>query len=512
MRPWGASAARGREAGVETLVRDLESTGPLPPERVVVENGAASPVAPAWPSRGLPRGLWHTLEGKHWSQLRLACDTLMLSAASIGAVVVGPAPDSARLLVLYPPLTLLLLAARGRYRRRLREVLLDSVAPGFGAISIGTMTIFMLALFGGGQREEISLLIAHVWVASLVLVTAAGMGLTFAHYVARKRRKVFSPTLIVGSDEGGVEIARQLERHPEYGLKPVGFLAAVPARLPAGVPPLLGEIDDLPAVAEEHGIRHVIVGFPEASASELLKLTERCDSLGMEITVVPRLVAAITRQTHVEYLGTIPLLNLREIDLSGWQFAAKHAIDRALAVLALTVVSPLMLVIAIAVRLSSPGPILFSQPRAGRDGQVFPLLKFRTMLVSEGETFDLPEGLAPGGVEGTDRRTRVGRLLRRTSLDELPQLINVLRGEMSVVGPRPERPEYAELFRRDVERYHERHRVKAGITGWAQVHGMRGQTPVSDRVELDNYYIEHWSLGLDMRILLLTVPALFKGS
>src|SRR4029079_18026307 len=115
---------------------------------------------------------------------------------------------------------------------------------------------------------------------------------------------------------------------------------------------------------------------------------------------------------------------------------------------ALAVVSPLMLVIAIAVRLTSRGPILFSQPRAGRDGHVFPLLKFRTMLVAEGERFDLPEGLAPGGVEGTDRRTRVGRLLRRTSLDELPQLINVLRGEMSIVGPRPERPEYAELFRR----------------------------------------------------------------
>ena len=436
----------------------------------------------------------------------------MLTLASIGAVAIGPAPDSAWLLALYPPLTLMLLSARGRYRRRLREVLLDSIAPGFGAISIGTMTIFMTALITGGEREDTALLIAHTWIVSLVSVTSAGLLLTYAHYVARKHRKVFSPTLIVGSDDGSVEIARKLERHPEYGLQVAGFLAEAPAQLPRDAPPVLGQIDDLPEVVEQWRILHVVVGFPEASAEQLLTLTKRCESLGIEMTVVPRLIAAINRQTQLEYLGTIPLLNLREIDLKGWQFAAKHAIDRVLSALLLLALSPLMLLIALAVRLSSRGPALFSQPRAGRDGQVFPLLKFRTMVEAEEEPFDLPVGLAPGGVEGTDRRTRVGRLLRRTSLDELPQLINVLRGEMSLVGPRPERPEYAELFRRDVERYHERHRVKAGITGWAQVHGMRGRTSVSDRVELDNFYIEHWSLALDVKVVLLTLPALLKGS
>ena len=120
--------------------------------------------------------------------------------------------------------------------------------------------------------------------------------------------------------------------------------------------------------------------------------------------------------------------------------------------------------------------------------------------------------MAPGGVEGVDRRTRIGRLLRRTSLDELPQLLNVVRGEMSLVGPRPERPEFAELFQRDIERYADRHRVRAGITGWAQVHGLRGQTPLVDRVEFDNFYIEHWSLSLDLKIMLLTIPALLRGS
>jgi lipopolysaccharide/colanic/teichoic acid biosynthesis glycosyltransferase len=170
--------------------------------------------------------------------------------------------------------------------------------------------------------------------------------------------------------------------------------------------------------------------------------------------------------------------------------------------------------IALAVRLSSPGPVLFRQRRIGRDGREFDLLKFRTMVAGDpaDDEFAVPAGLAPGGVEGTDRRTRVGRVLRRTSLDELPQLFNVIRGEMSLVGPRPERPEFAELFRERFEHYHDRHRVRSGITGWAQVNGHRGQTPLAERVEFDNFYIEHWSLRLDLKIVLLTLPALLKGS
>src|ERR1019366_8589020 len=177
---------------------------------------------------------------------------------------------------------------------------------------------------------------------------------------------------------------------------------------------------------------------------------------------------------------------------------------------------------AIAVRLSSPGPALFSQRRVGRDGKVFDFYKFRSMRVApekDGEDEDtsaldflLAGDIAPGGVEGEDRRTAVGRFLRGTSLDELPQLFNVLRGDMSLVGPRPERPEFVELFRHDILRYGDRHRVKSGITGWAQVHGLRGQTSLAERVESDNYYIAHWSLGLDLKILALTVVALFRNA
>ncbi len=186
--------------------------------------------------------------------------------------------------------------------------------------------------------------------------------------------------------------------------------------------------------------------------------------------------------------------------------------------------SPVFLCVAAAVRLSSGGPAFFRQRRVGRDGKVFTFYKFRSMrLLANGEADDLGEDssaldfllagdVAPGGVEGKDRRTPVGRFLRRTSLDELPQLINVLRGDMSLVGPRPERPEFVELFRQDILRYGDRHRVKSGITGWAQVHGLRGQTSLAERVEWDNYYIAHWSLPLDLKILAMTLVSLFRNA
>ncbi len=189
--------------------------------------------------------------------------------------------------------------------------------------------------------------------------------------------------------------------------------------------------------------------------------------------------------------------------------------------------SPVIALAALAVRASSPGPVLFRQRRVGRDGTEFALYKFRSMrfdslpaaqpmgtMVGAADVEGLlPLDTAPGGVEdGEDRRTLVGRILRRTSIDELPQLFNVLRGEMSLIGPRPERPEFVELFGRDIARYGDRHRVKSGITGWAQVHGLRGQTSLAERVEWDNYYIAHWSLALDFKIALLTLIALFRNA
>jgi exopolysaccharide biosynthesis polyprenyl glycosylphosphotransferase len=221
-----------------------------------------------------------------------------------------------------------------------------------------------------------------------------------------------------------------------------------------------------------------------------------------------------------ETLGGLPLLTFHTVNRKGWEFGVKHALDKVIAALALVLLSPLMAGIALAVRLTSPGPILYRQRRVGRDGQIFDLYKFRSMhwqpepgtRTDDGTAEELVRtDVGPGGIEGDKRYTSIGTTLRKSSLDELPQFINVLKGDMSVIGPRPERPEFVELFGREITGYHERHQVKAGITGWAQVHGLRGATSLVDRTEWDNYYIRHWSLGLDLKILVLTVVALLRS-
>jgi exopolysaccharide biosynthesis polyprenyl glycosylphosphotransferase len=243
----------------------------------------------------------------------------------------------------------------------------------------------------------------------------------------------------------------------------------------------------------------------------LVQKVKESQELGIEVSLVPRLYEAINDRVIVDHIGGLPLLSLRRTNPRGWQFAVKHAFDRAFALIALVVMAPVMIAIAIMVRATSPGGVLFRQRRVGRDGREFELLKFRTMLDADSTGgFNLPEGCAPGGIEGEDRRTWIGRWLRDTSLDELPQLINVLRGDMSIVGPRPERPEFVELFDLEIDHYVDRRRVKSGITGWAQVNGLRGQTSIADRVEWDNYYIDNWSLWLDLRIMLLTLAEMAR--
>jgi exopolysaccharide biosynthesis polyprenyl glycosylphosphotransferase len=240
----------------------------------------------------------------------------------------------------------------------------------------------------------------------------------------------------------------------------------------------------------------------------------------MKVTVVPRMFDTINNRARYDTLNGLPVQSFATVNPRGIQFAVKHALDRILALLLLIILSPLMIAIAIAIKLTSPGPALFTQERIGRNGRAFKFLKYRTMQttthpqseIPHPPLFQPPNETAPGGIEGTDRRTTIGRFLRKTSLDELPQLLNVLRGDMSLVGPRPERPGYVAIFKHNIERYDERHRVKPGITGWAQINGLRGQTSLPERIELDSYYIAHWSLTLDLKILTLTPLALLRNA
>jgi lipopolysaccharide/colanic/teichoic acid biosynthesis glycosyltransferase len=259
------------------------------------------------------------------------------------------------------------------------------------------------------------------------------------------------------------------------------------------------------------GARHVILAFSSERDHRLVEIVNLCRELGVEVLVVPRLYESVNGRASLDFIGGLPLFSLGAIDPKGWQFACKHVMDRVLALLGLIALAPVLAAIALVVKLSSPGPVIFRQRRVGRDGRDFDVLKFRTMRqMTDALGFMPPPGVAPGGVEGVDRRTSVGKWLRSTSLDELPQLFNVLKGEMSIVGPRPERPEYAEQFSRVVHGYTYRHRVKSGITGWAQVNGLRGQTSIDDRVEWDNHYIENWTPMLDLRTIVLTVAEVLR--
>ena len=337
--------------------------------------------------------------------------------------------------------------------------------------------------------------------------------------IARSRARVAGlsgrAALIVGAGEIGVQLERRMRERPHLGLIPVGFLDDDPVP-PEGLQPrtpVIGTTDDLEEVAERTGAEHVIIAFSSTPDSKVLALVSRCQRLGLEVSLVPRLFEVINERQETEHVGALPIVRVRPTDPSSAAFAIKHTVSRTIAALLLLVAGPVMLVIAAAVKLTSPGPVLFRQTRVGRDGKVFDMYKFRSMREPE-EPVEvariLAPGSAPGGVEGVDRRTPIGTFMRRTSLDELPQLLNVLLGHMDLVGPRPERPDLVELLAPTVRRYDDRHRVKSGMTGWAQINGLRGQTSLSERIEWDNWYIQNWSLWLDFKILVWTPLAVLR--
>jgi exopolysaccharide biosynthesis polyprenyl glycosylphosphotransferase len=473
----------------------------------------SAPDVPVLLPRHETSGLRRTIQ---WRFLRPLIDAAGLSGALLLALrwPHEPVPiGEGWPLLLFPPLVMLLLLIRGMYERRLRPTILDGVVPIAGSVSIAAMFVVVLQVYAAGATGTVSSVAAHLWATAMLGVGGARVGLLGLQRMARSRGLDGAPTLIVGAGNVGMRLARRLEASPEYGLTPVGFLDANPLQgdeIP-GIP-VLGSPDELDWVAQLTGAEHVVIAFSSEPDERLVDLVRRCEALGLEVSLVPRLFESLNHRATYEPLGGTPLMGLRSVHPKGWQFAVKHAFDRFGAALLVLLFAPLMAAIALAVRISSPGPIVFRQRRVGRDGTVFDLFKFRSMRLPDpaAEGFRPGADSAPGGVEGTDRRTLIGRFLRRTSLDELPQFFNVLLGEMSLVGPRPERPEFVELFETDIRRYGDRHRVKSGVTGWAQVHGLRGQTSLSDRVEWDNYYIEHWTLGLDFKILAMTMLVVLR--
>lgn len=473
---------------------------------------------PASVSRSLASRL---LDGRGWTLVSLGSDAaflaLAMAAAAYGAPAWADAGDG-RLLVALPFLVVPFLVLRGVYGRKLQTEILTNIAHVAAATSLAVL-LLLAATALLGQSDESAPLLARAYVFATVYLVGAHTVLALIQRRARRAGIVGKPTLIVGAGQIASQVERRLEQNPELGLRPVGYLDADPPPeelVPYRRAPVLGAPESLAEVAEATGARHVILAFLSARDHDLLPLIRESEARGIEVSVVPRLFDSMSVRVYHQRLGGLPLFGLRRLDPKGSQFATKHVLDRLLAALLIVVTFPVLLGAAAAIKLSSPGPVLFRQRRIGRDGRDFQILKFRTMHAPldmhglDAETIASIDR-APGGIEGADRRTRVGALLRRISLDELPQLFSVMKGDMSIVGPRPERPEYVETFGQAIRRYDDRHRVKSGITGWAQVHGLRGQTSLRDRVEWDNYYIENWSLWLDLKILLMTFGAVLRS-
>ena len=323
----------------------------------------------------------------------------------------------------------------------------------------------------------------------------------------RLRRKGFNlrHVLLIGAGDLGRAFAAKLDAQPEMGLKVRGFLGSeAPLRDETidGVP-VLGRYGDVRRILAEGGIDQIFITLPLNEHHRIEEILREIDNEMVDIKIIPDFSRFVTLRGSVEEFAGIPIVNLRESPLHGWNVIFKRTMDLVLSMMLIVLFSPIMAIIALLVKFSSTGPVFYRQERMGMDGRLFAMLKFRTMSVdAEKETG------AVWAKRGDPRRTGLGAVLRKFSLDELPQFFNVLRGDMSLVGPRPERPVFIETFKETVPGYMLRHKTKAGITGWAQINGWRGNTSLEKRIEYDLYYIENWSLLLDFKILGMT---LWKG-
>ncbi len=307
--------------------------------------------------------------------------------------------------------------------------------------------------------------------------------------------------LIVGGGKVARDLARKIKQNPTLGYNVVGMVNGAQPRNKTndlGIP-MLGTYADLPFLIDAHSVEQVIIALPEADRSELIELISACRRGRVDIKVYPDMLAYVSGDISVEEVGGTPLVTVRDIALRGWKLSLKRGLDLVGSSIGLILFSPFMLLTALLIRLESPGDVFYTQQRMGLDGRPFHMIKFRSMRNDA-------ESAGPGWTKpGDPRVTRIGMFMRRTNWDEIPQLINVFIGEMSLVGPRPERPMYVQRFRESIPRYMERHREKAGMSGWAQVNGLRGDTSISERTSFDLWYVENWSLWLDIKIIIRTI-------
>ena len=378
--------------------------------------------------------------------------------------------------------------------RRLREELF-SVLKG-----TALMGLFVVAATFAlqNQYESRGAILLFIGLSIGLILTVRRASWMGVHWL-RRRGYNQTQTLIVGTGRVARKTARSLRRTTWLGFKNVGFIEDQPSHWASDLD-ILGGIADLPTLVQKYQVSHVFICLPMSRYHEARRVFDVLAQTFVDVRLIADLPALAGVSVTTTSFDGMPMIGLRESPHFGLNIVIKRAMDMVLSAIALVLLSPLFAIIAVLVKWTSPGPVFYSQERCGLNGQSFKMLKFRSMRVDAEQ-----KSGAVWTIKDDPRKTKLGDFLRKTSLDELPQLVNVLLGHMSLVGPRPERPVFISKFVKTIPNYHARHAVKAGITGWAQVNGWRGNTSLRKRIQFDLYYITHWTPWLDLRILWLTI-------
>ena len=407
-------------------------------------------------------------------------------------------------LVAILPLWFVLLRRNRLYEPRRLGSFMDEVWD-IGRTSLSSM-VLLLAFSFFVRSYSFSRGVVAIFCVSVPLVLV-GSRLLLRSALRSARRRGYNRRFGVVLGGGGLaeEVIRRIREQVDSGLEVLGVLADQPSGRRVGSVDVLGTYMDVKAILAERRVDYVILALSGQETEYMDKIMTELEDEVVNVMIAPDLMHIATLNSAVESLDGLPVIHLRSSPMVGWASVQKRSFDMVGSALGLVVASPLWFLISVGILVSSGGPVMYRQKRMGLDGRVFEMLKFRTMRVesaSEPPRWSHPED---------PRRTRFGRWLRRFSLDEMPQLWNVLRGDMSLVGPRPEQASLIEEFRREVPGYMLRHKVKSGMTGWAQVHGWRGDTSLHRRIEHDIYYIQNWSFGLDLEILIKTIGSVIRG-
>ncbi|MGA9364538.1 MAG: undecaprenyl-phosphate glucose phosphotransferase [Bacteroidota bacterium] len=401
------------------------------------------------------------------------------------------------------PIWLFLFNRRILYSTRRTVAISDEFFAIVRVVTIGMLVVMSAAFFYRAFSYS-RIVFAILWVTSIILI-AFGRFVVLRYEKHRYRKGLgLRQAIIIGSNDTANRIQVNLLRRHELGYQVVGYFAdsESTAQTPLASTGYLGALAEAASFIKREQIEHVLIALTYKEHPQIYEIAEACEGLNVEFMMVPDLLELMTSRVRIQELAGIPFLKIKEIPLTTWSRITKRAFDFTLSLILLLIASPLLLVTALLTKISSKGPIFYIQDRVGLDGRVFRVVKFRTM------TADAEAKTGPVWAQKNDpRATPLGKILRRLSIDELPQLLNVLKGDMSLVGPRPERPAFVEQFKSEIPKYLERHRVKAGVTGWAQVNGLRQNAPIGERTKYDIYYIENWSLVFDLKILLQTVKA-----